>query len=655
MDEAVARRLASRVAAFEELERSVEAALEHYSSVHRGTGHSSVISTELFERARSIILRHLGLEERDHVVVFCSPRQADAFRSSLRPGSRATVVDSADLGLPLGVCAVAAPRVALPRGVPFETGGGTIKMVSPGRIAWADAPARFEPGTPNIVGVIALGAALNIAARRGANCFRSGRSVPLPPEAVFADRLDDLSGSALLDRLRERPFGLRARVPVDSGELDYVNFDSAASTPTFRPVWEAFCRALRQPEEAWPGIIAAARARCLDFFGAPAADYDLLFTGNTTEAVNVAARCLVAPDGADTVVLNTMLEHNSNELPWRHCPAVTLVRLPVDAEGFIDLLALERLLREYNVAVRHGARRVRLVAVCGASNVMGSYNDIPAISRIVHRHGARLLVDAAQLAAHRPVRMAADDIDLLAFSAHKMYAPFGSGGLLVRRDLRAGADLSLLSARHSGEQNVAGIAALGKTAELLGRIGFDVILEEERRLTTRALEGLGRNPAVRVWGITGPDAERFPGKGGVVCFSVRGVPHNLAARRLAELGAIGVRHGCFCVNMYVKRLLGIGRVKDALAHAGLALFPSLMEPFLIGLVRVSFGIENTEAEVDRLLATLDELSREPSSRVNRLLARMHFGTPFEPAGGTKGRIAELAADVARRVYGPTAD
>jgi selenocysteine lyase/cysteine desulfurase len=357
MDEAVARRLASRVAAFEELERSVEAALEHYSNVHRGTGHSSVISTELFERARSIILRHLGLEERDHVVVFCSPRQADAFRSSLRPGSRATVVDSADLGLPLGVCAVAAPRVALPRGVPFETGGGTIKMVSPGRIAWADAPARFEPGTPNIVGVIALGAALNIAARRGANCFRSGRSVPLPPEAVFADRLDDLSGSALLDRLRERPFGLRARVPVDSGELDYVNFDSAASTPTFRPVWEAFCRALRQPEEAWPGIIAAARARCRDFFGAPAADYDLLFTGNTTEAVNVAARCLVAPDGADTVVLNTMLEHNSNELPWRHCPAVTLVRLPVDAEGFIDLLALERLLREYNVAVRHGARR----------------------------------------------------------------------------------------------------------------------------------------------------------------------------------------------------------------------------------------------------------------------------------------------------------
>jgi hypothetical protein len=107
--------------------------------------------------------------------------------------------------------------------------------------------------------------------------------------------------------------------------------------------------------------------------------------------------------------------------------------------------------------------------------------------------------------------------------------------------------------------------------------------------------------------------------------------------------------------MYVKGLLGIGRVKDALAHAGLALFPRLMERFLIGLVRVSFGIENTEAEVDRLLATLDALSREPSSRVNRLLARLHFGTPFEPANGTKGRIVKLAADVARRVYGPTAD
>ncbi len=655
MDEAVARRPASRVGAFEELERSVEVALEHYSNVHRGTGHSSVISTDLFERARAIILRHLGLEEREHVVVFCTPRQVDAFRSSLRPGFRATVVDSADLGLPFGVCAVAASRAALPRGVPFETGGGTIKMVSPGRIAWADAPARFEPGTPNIVGVIALAAALGIAERHGTNCFRAGRSAALPPEAVFADRLGDLSGSALLDHLRGLLIGRGARVPVDSGELDYVSFDSAASTPTFRPVSDAFCRALRQPEDAWPGIIAAARARCLDFFGAPAADYDLLFTGNTTEAVNVSARCLVAPGGGDTVVLNTMLEHNSNELPWRHCPAVTLVRLPVDAEGFMDLLALERLLQEYNVAARHGAQRVRLVAVCGASNVMGSYNDIAAISRIVHRHGARLLVDAAQLAAHRPVRMAADDIDLLAFSAHKMYAPFGSGGLLVRSDLRAGADLSLLSARQSGEQNVAGIAALGKTAELLGRIGFDAILAAERGLTIRALSGLGRNPAVRVWGIADPGAERFPRKGGVVCFSVRGVPHNLAARRIAEHGAIGVRHGCFCVNMYVKRLLGIGRVKDALAHAGLALFPRLMEPFLVGLVRVSFGMQNTEAEVDRFLATLEELSLEPSSRVNRLLARLHFGTPFEPANGIKGRIAELAADVARRVYGPGAD
>jgi selenocysteine lyase/cysteine desulfurase len=525
-------------------------------------------------------------------------------------------------------------------------------MVSPGRIAWADSPARHEPGTPNIIGDIALAAALGIADGRGADCFRAARDPDDSAESVFDDSLDGLSGRPLLERLRGLLVGRERPVPADSGEPAYVNFDNGASTPTFRPVWNSFRRALRRPEESWPGIVAAARRRCLELFGAPAADYDLLFCGNTTEAVNVAARCLVAPAaGTGTVVLNTALEHNSDELPWRHCPAVTLVRLPADNEGFIDLAALERILRSYNVEHRHGAKRVRLVAVCGASNVMGSYNDVAAISRIVHHHGARLLVDAAQLAAHRPVRMAADNIDLLAFSAHKMYAPFGSGGLVARRELAAPAEPALAAARASGEQNVAGVAALGKAAELLGRIGFDPLVEEERRLTCRCLRGLRARPAVRVWGIGDPCAERFPRKGGVVCFSVRGVPHNVAVRRLAEAGAVGARNGCFCVNMYVKRLLGVGRLKDALAHVGLALFPRLMERFLVGLVRVSFGLYNTEAEVERFLAALDRLSAEPSPRVNRLLARLHFGTPFERRNGTGERIDRLADSVARAVYG----
>jgi selenocysteine lyase/cysteine desulfurase len=94
------------------------------------------------------------------------------------------------------------------------------------------------------------------------------------------------------------------------------------------------------------------------------------------------------------------LEHHSNELPWRYVPGVSRVRLSVDHEGFVDLGELERLLREYNQECAHGAKRVRIVAVSGASNVLGSFNDLPTIGRIAHKYGARFLVDGAQLVAN---------------------------------------------------------------------------------------------------------------------------------------------------------------------------------------------------------------------------------------------------------------
>ena len=111
------------------------------------------------------------------------------------------------------------------------------------------------------------------------------------------------------------------------------------------------------------------------------------------------------------------------------------MRLNVDDEGFIDLKELETLLSAYNQENRHGDKRIRLVAVSGASNVLGIFNDLAEISRLVHQYGAHLLVDGAQMVAHRKVDMAALDLDYLVFSAHKVYAPFGSGVLAARKGL----------------------------------------------------------------------------------------------------------------------------------------------------------------------------------------------------------------------------
>jgi len=281
---------------------------------------------------------------------------------------------------------------------------------------------------------------------------------------------------------------------------------------------------------------------------------------------------------------------------------------------------------------------------------MGTYNDLLSISRVVHRYGSRLLVDAAQLSAHRPVEMLKSDIDLLAFSAHKTYAPFGSGAIICRKgmlDLDPAEQAAVVA---SGEENVAGIAALGQALELLERIGMEVIMEEERRLTCRALAGLADVPGLRVYGVAEECAARFNRKGGVVCFELAGVPHNLAAQQLAELGGIGVRNGCFCVNMYVKRLLGIDRLKNAVAHLGLTLFPGLMSRLMVGLVRASLGLANDDSDVDRLIATLKQMSGQRKPLLNRLLARLHFGTPLLPRTSAGRRTDQLVAEAVQSVY-----
>ncbi len=135
-------------------------------------------------------------------------------------------------------------------------------------------------------------------------------------------------------------------------------------------------------------------------------------------------------------------------------------------------------------------KRVRLVGVSGASNVLGICNDLEALSRLVHRYGAKLLVDAAQLAAHREINIKKIEADYLAFSAHKVYAPFGCGVLLARKGILDMNSEKMKLAISSGEENAGGIAALGKSLLLLKRIGFEVIHDAEESLTRRAIEGM---------------------------------------------------------------------------------------------------------------------------------------------------------------------
>ena len=633
--------------AFVDLTRGMQAALETYSNVHRGSGHNSLVTTRLYEQARDIVLDYLSLSKDRYTIVFCTPRRAELLKAQLKPQNY-HCLSSADIGLPLGVRALAVDRKALPGGVPFQTGGGTARLVSPGWVVWAKAPDKFEAGTPAIVNVIAFARALQLIRQFGNGALRDRATEQIAVDEklaardiVYHEEPEKYSGRALLAELKQTLIGRGVRVPTLEGSRPFINLDNGASTPTFAPIWNAVCQTWRQSNQVQQAIIHEVKAICAQVLGAPLATYDVIFTANTTEAINLTAESLSheSEKGFEPVIVNTILEHNSNELPWRRVPGCSLIRLPVDADGFVDLNELETLLGAYNEKGQYGKKRIQLVAVSGASNVLGVFNDLTEIGRIVHHYGARLLVDAAQLVAHRQVEMEACGIDYLAFSAHKAYAPFGAGVLMVRKGLLhfSSAELDLI--RSSGEENAGGIAALGKALVLLQRIGFDVIQAEEQALTGRALRGLAQIPGLTVFGIKDPDSPRFAQKGGVIVFRLQGLMANRVAKELAERGGVGVRSGCHCAHLLIKQLLNVGPRLERFQGLMLTLFPRVSLP---GLTRVSLGIENSAEDVDTLIEVLAKIARQPRTATDNPLA--------SPQTEVQKQMDNFARAAAERVY-----
>jgi selenocysteine lyase/cysteine desulfurase len=343
-------------------------------------------------------------------------------------------------------------------------------------------------------------------------------------------------------------------------------------------------------------------------------------------------------------------EHNSNELPWRYISGASVRRVSIDDEGFLNLDELEHMLREYNQLHRYGAKRIRIVAVSGASNVLGSIFDIEAISQLVHQYGARLLVDGAQVVAHRHISLSELDIDYFAFSGHKVYAPFGSGALVVKKELINHNSDDISRIKSSGEENVVGIATIGKAFLLLKRIGMDVIEAWERMLTHRILQGLAQFPDVEVFGVKNLKSPRFSQRGGIIAISLKKVPHNLVAKELAEWGGIGIRNGCFCAHLLVQRILRIHPVRIFAARIFLLVLPKLTNLLLPGLIRVSFGIENNETDVDHFLQTLRLIDQAQRSRANRLVASTHNGTIFLPKTQTQNRMITFTENIVKAVY-----
>jgi selenocysteine lyase/cysteine desulfurase len=413
--------------------------------------------------------------------------------------------------------------------------------------------------------------------------------------------------------------GIAVEVPLVSGEMRrYVNLDYAASTPAlsaalesvnrFAPYYSSVHRGAGFKSQVSTAAYEGARSLLLEFFGGRPGDV-AIFTRNTTDSVNLLATCL--PAGA--TVLTFAAEHHANLLPWRR-QGLRTICLPIPSSTAEAIESLD--------AALNADGFVDLVAVTGASNVTGELWPIRDLARVAHRHGSRILMDAAQIAPHRPVSLSNLDVDYLVASAHKMYAPFGVGLLAGRTDwldraepyLRGGGAVDFVTQgsvqwtdlparQEAGSPNVIGAVGFAAAVAELDAYGMDRLWMEEREQAAGLRRALAQIPGVRVYALW-PDAKE---RTGVVAFNIDGYDHSLVATVLSAEYGIGVRHGCFCAHPLMLHLL---EVPDHEAEAIRARLEVGERRWVPGAVRLSVGLGTTQAELEYFLESIRSLASQ---------------------------------------------
>ncbi|MEU3247526.1 MULTISPECIES: aminotransferase class V-fold PLP-dependent enzyme [unclassified Streptomyces] len=410
---------------------------------------------------------------------------------------------------------------------------------------------------------------------------------------------------------------------VTGGEVTYAALDYAASAPALQRVWDDVAayapyygsvhRGAGYLSQLSTDLFENARGTVAEFLDCRDDD-QVVFTRSTTDSLNLLAATL--PADCQVFVFET--EHHASLLPWQDARVSYLdaPRTPREA-----VAALERAL-----AGRRDPHGPALVCVTGASNVTGELWPVRELAAAAHAHGARIVLDAAQLAPHHPVSVRDLDVDWVAFSGHKLYAPFGSGVLAGRSDwLRAaepylagggasrkvarradgGVDVEWheSAARHeAGSPNVIGAYSIASACKALAEEGFDRIVARERHLIRTVREGLAEVPGVRVLSLFGDDAPRV----GVISFVVEGWNSSHFAAALSAEYGIGVRDGLFCAHPLLRTLLG----SDPQTQGECGAPEAAPGEKSLNAIRVSFGAGTPDEHVERFVRAVKELVRD---------------------------------------------
>ena len=439
------------------------------------------------------------------------------------------------------------------------------------------------------------------------------------------DALTGTFSSMDMDDLAKMVVGYDKKVPLLNGNLvQYINLDNAASTPALTPVMEKVNEAMEWYSSIHRGkgfntklfseLFENGRKVIAEFVNIDPETHAIIFGKNATEAINKLANRLSI--SKDELFLVSKMEHHSNDLPWRSKGKVEHINIHPD--GRLDEEHLIELLKKY-----HG--KVALVAVTGASNVTGWVNDINRLAEICHEHHTRIMIDAAQLAPHRTINMKSPEdpghIDFLVFSAHKIYAPLGSGVLIGPKsffeegdpDYVGGGTVKIvgLSYAHwaetpekdeAGSPNTIGVIALAKSLLAIRDLGMKNIAKHEMELTAYILEKMNKLTRIQIYGSKDPSV--VENRLGVIAFNVEGMPHALTAAILNYEGGIGVRNGCFCAHPYIKLLMGMDDDQARIIEEQILQGDRSDLP---GAVRASFGMYNNTQEIDHFINVLTKI------------------------------------------------
>ncbi|MDO8512280.1 MAG: SufS family cysteine desulfurase [bacterium] len=326
----------------------------------------------------------------------------------------------------------------------------------------------------------------------------------------------------------------------------------------------------------------AAHQRVAQFIGAENLE-EIIFTKNTTEAINLVAQSLPKELFKKKKILVSIMEHHSNLLPWQRLAEESdgsLEFVEFTKDGKLDLADLHRKL----------TKDVALVAVTHISNVLGVVNPVSKIAHLAHKQDALVLVDAAQSVARLPLDVKKMGVDFLVFSGHKMYGPMGIGVLYGRKvflekmePFLLGGDMVTTVTRktatwndlpwkfEAGTPNVAGAMGLVAAIDFIDRIGIKNIWKHEQELVEYLLPRLTEIKELK---IIGPSA-----RAGVVSFTVAGLhSHDLAS--LLDLEGVAVRAGQHCAQPLLETL----GIKEC--------------------TRVSFSVTTTTEELDIFITAL---------------------------------------------------